>query len=107
MTCKKSFCQRVFNACKSIPHGRVTTYAAIAKAVNRPRAWRAVGNCLNKSPGLPTVPCHRVVRSDGSVGGFAFGTRKKIELLKQEGVEVNGRIVNLRKFFAKPFTSGS
>ncbi|HWA64450.1 MAG TPA: MGMT family protein, partial [Candidatus Paceibacterota bacterium] len=57
----------------------------VAAAIGRPRAARAVGNALNKNPFAPEVPCHRVIRSDGSTGGFAFGRKKKIQLLKKEG----------------------
>lgn len=54
------------------------------------KAYRAVGNALNKNPFAPKVPCHRVVSSDGSIGGFASGAMKKIELLKSEGIKVKG-----------------
>jgi len=96
-----NFDEKVLLACARIPRGKVTTYAALAKAIGKPRAARAVGNALNKNP-FPyvgkrsalygsslRVPCHRVVRSDGSVGGYAFGAKKKIKLLRAEGVEVS------------------
>lgn len=94
-TTHKSFQQKVFDECKKIARGRVSTYAKIAAAIGTPRAMRAVGNALNKSPGMPAVPCHRVVRSDGKVGGFASGTKNKIALLKKEGVRVASGKVNL------------
>lgn len=53
-----------------------------------PKAARAVGNALNKNPYAPEVPCHRVIRKDGSLGGFALGARKKVELLRREGFNV-------------------
>jgi O-6-methylguanine DNA methyltransferase len=62
------------------------TYAQVALAIGRPAAVRAVGNALNKNPFAPQVPCHRVVKSDGSLGGFAHGPRAKQALLKNEGV---------------------
>jgi O-6-methylguanine DNA methyltransferase len=71
---------------KTIPAGRVATYADIAAAIGNPRAARAVGNVLNRNPNAPQVPCHRVVRGDGSIGGYAFGPNKKIALLQKEGV---------------------
>ncbi len=88
-----SFKHKVWRACTHVPRGRVTTYGALARAIRAPRTARAVGNALNVSPGMPSVPCHRVVRSDGRVGGFARGTRAKIALLEKEGVKIrNSRV---------------
>ena len=61
------------------------SYKEIAEKIGKPRAYRAVGNALNKNID-PTVPCHRVIRSDGSMGGYRKGVKKKIELLKNEKV---------------------
>lgn len=83
-----NFNQRVWDLCRKVPKGRVTTYKEIAKALGT-KAYRAVGNALNKNPHAPIVPCHRVVKSDGSVGGFARGTRAKIVMLKSEGIVMN------------------
>ncbi len=79
------FQQKVYDVVRKIPKGKTMTYAQVAKAIGKPKAARAVGNALNKNPFAPAVPCHRVIRSDGSVGGFAFGSSKKVKLLKQEG----------------------
>ncbi|MBI2278799.1 MAG: MGMT family protein [Candidatus Brennerbacteria bacterium] len=102
---KPSFTEKVFAAARKIPRGQVATYAALARRLRNPHAARAVGNALNKSPGMAPhlaarhrVPCHRVVRSDGSVGGFASGTMAKIALLKKEGVGVEKGKVDLKKF---------
>ena len=78
------FQKKVYNIVKKIPRGNVLTYKEVARLVGRPKAFRAVGNTLNKNPFAPTVPCHRVIRSDGRVGGYAKGTKTKIELLKRE-----------------------
>jgi methylated-DNA-[protein]-cysteine S-methyltransferase len=83
-----SFEERVWNQCKRIPKGRVSTYKELAKAIGKPKAFRAVGNALNKNPFPVKVPCHRVVKSNGFIGGFAKGKKKKIELLKKEGIQV-------------------
>jgi len=92
------FTRRVWTACKRVPKGRVTTYAEIAKALRKPRASRAVGNALNASPGMPTTPCHRVVKNNGSVGGFARGTKAKKKLLEKEGVKTRkGKILGFNK----------
>lgn len=79
------FQELVYAHVRTIPRGQTRTYAQVATAIGRPRAVRAVGNALNRNPFAPEVPCHRVVRSDGSVGGFASGTKKKIALLRKEG----------------------
>ncbi|MDO8558041.1 MAG: MGMT family protein [bacterium] len=84
------FQKHIYEITKKIPHGRVSTYAVVARAIGRPKAVRAVGSALNKNPFAPHVPCHRVVRSDLTVGGFASGSHAKIKLLLKEGVIVRG-----------------
>ncbi|MCK5234109.1 MAG: MGMT family protein [Candidatus Aenigmarchaeota archaeon] len=80
---------------KKIPRGKVSTYSYVAKAIECPNACRAVGNALNKNTNSE-VPCHRVVRSDGAVGGFMHGTEKKIHILETEGISIaNARVKNL------------
>lgn len=81
----KSFTERVYDVVRRIPRGKTMTYGQVAAAIGSPRASRAVGNALNKNRDLKNIPCHRVVRSDGSTGGYAFGAKKKIALLKKEG----------------------
>ncbi len=102
-----SFAEKVWNAARKIPRGKVATYAQIARMIGHPRAARAVGNALNKNKysylvkdlsANRRVPCHRVVCSDGSLGGFAFGTKKKQALLAQEGVLVRKGKVDLRRY---------
>ncbi len=69
-----------------IPEGRVSTYKAIASKLGRPGAARAVGNALNKNPFPVKTPCHRVLKSDGSLGGYKGGAREKERLLEEEGL---------------------
>ncbi len=91
---------------EGIPEGKVTTYGLIAKKLNT-RAYRAVGNACRRNPYAPRVPCHRVVRSDGSIGGFGGKiagetVERKIRMLKREKVEVlNGKVVDLVKVLFK------
>ncbi|MFH1663579.1 MAG: MGMT family protein [archaeon] len=93
-----NFNERVWNTIKKIPKGKISTYEEISKAVGKPKAFRAVGNACNKNPFSPRVPCHRVVKSNGSLGGFASGTKKKIQLLKKEGVQVKkGKITGFEE----------
>lgn len=69
-----------------IPKGKIVSYAELARRIGKPRAVRAVGSAVGKNPFAPAVPCHRVVRSDGSLGGYSGpgGVRRKAELLKIE-----------------------
>ena len=80
-----------------VPKGKVTTYRELAHALGT-KAYRAVGQAMNRNPQLVRVPCNRVIKSNGEVGGYAWGIDRKKELLKMEGVQVeaNGRI-NLSK----------
>ena len=80
----------VYDMLARIPEGKVTTYGDIAKALGHPNASRAIGRILNKNPNPVVVPCHRVVMSDGNIGGYAFGKARKKELLKKEGVRFMG-----------------
>jgi O-6-methylguanine DNA methyltransferase len=80
----KTFAQKVRALVAKIPRGETLTYAEVARRAGNPGAYRAVGNILNKNRD-PKVPCHRVVRSDGDPGGYAWGRKKKIIILKQEG----------------------
>ncbi len=82
------FSDDVYFACRLIPRGSVATYSEIARAMGNPKAVRAVGNALNRNPSPSckggNTPCHRIIRSDGTPGGFALGTKKKVQLLKSE-----------------------
>jgi methylated-DNA-[protein]-cysteine S-methyltransferase len=80
------FQQKVWKALQRIPYGETRTYAQIAKAVGKPAAHRAVGNAVGKNPLPVLIPCHRVVRSDGELGGFSGGVEIKPLLLALEGV---------------------
>lgn len=81
------FEKAVYGAILKIPSGEVRTYGWVAKAIGRPKACRAVGNALNKNPYSPIVPCHRIIKSDGSIGGFALGLKAKERLLNKEGID--------------------
>ena len=102
-----NFNENIYMLLKKVPRGKVTTYKALAEAAGT-RAYRAVGQAMRCNPHAPVVPCHRVVASNGSIGGFQ-GSRnpngkeikKKIGMLRKEGITVlNNRIVNFeRKIF--------
>lgn len=80
----KLFHNRVFAITKKIPKGSTLTYKQVAQKAGSPHAYRAVGNILNKNTD-PNIPCHRVIKSDGSAGGYNRGKKKKFQLLKREG----------------------
>ena len=83
-----------YDLLRKIPKGRVTTYKMIAQELGT-KSYRVVGKVIGANRDIPAIPCHRVVRSDGGVGGYAFGVDKKILILKEEGVEVrDNKIVN-------------
>ena len=103
-----AFTHLVYAATRRIPAGRVVSYAAVAAAIGRRRAARAVGNALHCNPNPGPVPCHRVVASSGDLGGFAWGRRRKAELLRSEGVAIDrcGRVSD-SAFIAIPAISPS
>lgn len=96
-TMTTAFDERVYAVCRQVPRGKVTTYAAIARALDS-RAYRAVGGALRRNPYAPHVPCHRVVGSDGCLTGFAGGLPEKKRMLESEGVAVEKGRVDLSRF---------
>lgn len=93
------FQQRVLRAEHAIPRGRVSTYGRIARHIGVPRGARAAGNALARNPFPLVIPCHRAVRSDGSLGGFRGGLEMKAALLRLEGVEVSSGEVVTEQFY--------
>jgi methylated-DNA-[protein]-cysteine S-methyltransferase len=92
---------RVLELVSKIPRGKVTTYKEIARALGSPNACRAVGNALARNPRPLKIPCHRVMRSDGKIGGYRFGSGRKARLLAKEGIKIEGEKVNLKKYIFK------
>ena len=84
------FQKKVWGYLKTIRKGTVKTYKQVAIAINRPKSARAVANAVGKNPFAPKIPCHRVIRSDGSLGGYSGkgGLKTKKLLLKREGIIV-------------------
>lgn len=79
-----SFGERVKEVVRQIPKGKVLTYKEVARRAGRPRAYRAVGNIMNKNYDK-SVPCHRVIKSDGTIGGYRLGAKLKEKILRSEG----------------------
>lgn len=91
--------QSVYNLVSNIPPGKVATYGQLASSVGNPRAARGIGKILNKNPRPIIVPCHRVVCSDGHIGGYMYGKERKISLLLNEGIPiVNDLIKGFEKY---------
>lgn len=88
----------VYELLRKIPAGMVTTYGDLAKALGNPSASRIIGRILGQNPNPIKVPCHRVVMSDGKLGGYAYGTAKKRGLLEKEGLSfTNGMVSDFTK----------
>ena len=92
------FQERVLRIENRIPRGMVSTYGRLARKLGSARAARAVGTALARNPFPLVIPCHRAIRADGSLGGYAGGLRMKRELLQFEGIEFDrhGRVVRKR-----------
>ena len=85
-----AFQLKVWSYLKKIPRGSVKTYSQVAKGIRMPYAVRAVANAIGKNPYAPKIPCHRVIRSDGSLGGYSGkgGVKTKRLLLRKEGISL-------------------
>lgn len=89
--------EKVYKKLLEVPPGKVTTYGELAKAVGLKNGQRLIGKIMNKNPYPVIVPCHRVIKSDGKIGGYAWGEKIKINMLLKEGVKIkNGKILELK-----------
>jgi len=82
-----------------VPEGMVTTYLELAKAVGLKNGQRAIGKIMNQNPYPVLVPCHRVVKSDGSVGGYAYGDAIKVNMLTKEGLKITIKYIVSNFFY--------
>ena len=88
----------VYKKLVQVPKGKVTTYGELAKAVGLKNGQRAIGRIMNKNPYPVIIPCHRVVNSNGNIGGYAYGDDVKNKMLTKEGIEIrNGKILDFEK----------
>ena len=96
-----NFIDKYFELISEVPKGKVTTYKEIARALNT-KAYRAVGRAMAKNKNLILLPCHRVIKNDGKVGGYVMGINKKIKLLQKEGISIiNGKVEDFTdKFYS-------
>ena len=93
-----SFATKVYRVVSKIPKGKVMTYQEVATFAGNKKAYRAVGRILNNNPDIKKIPCHRVIRSDFKLGGYAYGgTKAKRKILKSEGVNISKDKVIFKK----------
>ena len=89
---------KVYRKLLQVPNGKVTTYSELANAVGLKNGQRAIGMIMKKNPFPVIVPCHRVVKSDGKIGGYAYGERVKLKMLADEGIKIkDGKIIDFDK----------
>ena len=89
---------KVYRKLLYVPKGKVTTYGELAKAVGLKNGQRTIGMIMKKNPFPVIVPCHRVVKSNGKIGGYAYGEKIKSRILANEGIQIkNGKIIDFDK----------
>lgn len=94
--------QQVYKKLTEVPHGKVTTYGELAKAVGLKNGQRMIGQIMKKNPYPVIIPCHRVVKSDGTVGGYAYGENIKKNMLQKEGTKIqDGKILDWKNKYHK------
>jgi methylated-DNA-[protein]-cysteine S-methyltransferase len=90
--------EKVYKKLLEVPKGKITTYKEIAKAVGLDNGQRVIGRIMNKNPYPIIIPCHRVIKSDGKIGGYAWGQKVKTRMLSNEGIKIKkGKILDLEK----------
>ncbi len=94
------FSQKVYRLLKEIPCGYVSTYSEVAKALDT-KAYRAVGNALNKNKFPEVYPCYKIINSNGNLGGYSEGLKLKIKKLKQDRIKIENSKINLKKYLFK------
>ena len=86
--------EKIYRKLLEVPSGYVTTYSELAKAIDLKNGQRAVGQIMKKNPFPVIVPCHRVVKSVGTVGGYAYGSNRKKHMLSKEGLKINNNKIS-------------
>ena len=90
--------EKVYKKLLEVPPGKVTTYGELAKSIGLKNGQRIIGRMMNKNPYPVIIPCHRVVKSDGNVGGYAWGEKVKSTMLTTEGIKIkNRKIIDMEK----------
>ena len=92
--------REIYKKLLQVPKGKVTTYSELAKAVGLKNGQRAIGKIMNKNPFPVIIPCHRVILSNGKIGGYAWGEKIKTNMLSKEGIKIkNGKILDTDKIY--------
>ncbi len=91
--------EKVYSTLKKVPKGKVVSYKELARICKT--SPRAIGRIMNVNKNAPKVPCHRVVNADGKLGGYAFGLKKKIMLLKKENIKIVNKKIDKKYFYKK------
>ena len=97
-----TFSLKVYKKLLEVPKGKVTTYGDLAKAVGVKKGQRVIGTIMKKNPYPVIIPCHRVVKSDGKIGGYNYGEKVKLKMLEKEGIKIkDGKIIDFdnEKFY--------
>lgn len=88
---------KVYKKLAEVPPGQVTTYGDLAKAIGLKNGQRVIGRIMNQNPYPVIIPCHRVIMSNGNIGGYSYGEKIKENMLQKEGLEIkNGKILNFK-----------
>lgn len=95
-----NFNKQIYELCKKIPRGKVCTYKDIAKALNS-KAYRAVGNALNKNKDCNNIPCFKIINSNGKLGGYSKGLKEKIKRLRENGIKIKSNKIDLNRYLHK------
>lgn len=91
---------KVYKKLLEVPKGKVTTYSELAKSVGLKNGQRVIGRIMNKNPFPVVIPCHRVILSNGKIGGYAWGEKVKTNMLSKEGIKIkNGKIIDRDKIY--------
>ena len=95
-----NFENKVYEKLLQVPKGKVTTYSELAKAVGLKNGQRSIGRIMHKNPFPVIIPCHRVILSNGKIGGYAWGEKIKANMLSNEGIKIkNGKILDSDKIY--------
>ena len=90
--------EKVYKKLLEVPKGKVTTYGDLAKAIGLKNGQRVIGKIMNKNPYPVIIPCHRVIKSNGKIGGYAWGEKVKEKMLSNEGIKIKkGKILEVEK----------
>lgn len=99
------FHRKVYNLVCKIPKGKVTTYKILAQAIGKPKNWREIGYLLSQNPFPQQVPCYKVVKSNGEIGGYNGGKLLKKKLLQKDGLKIyNNKIKDFKKHLFRNFS---